>query len=437
MTDTKREDGSIDLAANETRGRQGLSSFWHGFANMAHVTPEREVVIVRGEGCEVQDRDGQRYLDATASLWYCIVGYGRQSIVAAVERQMRTLPAYSTFGPYTNEAALNLSDRVSQLAPLSDGKVFLTSSGSEAVDTAAKLARRYWNAVGRPDKKVIIGRHHAYHGMNAYGTSLAGIETNAEGYGEIVPSVAHVPHNSVDALAEEFERLDSDQVAAFIGEPVIGAGGVIPPSENYWSQIAALCHQHDVLLIADEVVTAWGRLGKWFGCERFGFEPDILTFAKGITSGYMPLGGVVVGPRVQEPFWSGEGIDFRHGYTYSGHAAACAAALSNLDIIEDEDLLGRVAALEPMWMSKVGALSEHPSVQEVRAIGLLAAVDLADDDDPGLAERVVENARREGLLTRTLRGGALHLSPSLVIAPEQIDELVNALRRALDTTRSS
>lgn len=420
------------------RGSSNRGSFWHGFANMANVTSADEVVIVRGVGCEVLDRDGRWYLDATAGLWFCNVGYGRQAIAEAVERQMRELPAYSTFGLYANEPALELCERISRLAPMTDGKVFPTCNGSDAVDTAAKITRRYWNEVGKPDKQIIIGRDLAYHGMDAFGTSLAGISANVEGYGQLVPSVAHVPRDSVEALADELERLGPDSVAAFIGEPVIGAGGVHPPPEDYWPRVAELCRENDVLLIADEVVTGFGRLGRWFACERYGFEPDLLVFAKGVTSGYMPLGGVVVGPRVQEPFWSGSGTTFKHGYTYSGHAAACAAALANLDILEDEDLVSRVATFEPEWTESVSSLANHPLVQEVRVTGLLGAVELSQEEleaRPGMIDEVIANAREEGILTRSLPGGAVHLSPPFVITREQTDALVAGLSRAIDAAR--
>jgi putrescine---pyruvate transaminase len=410
------------------------TAFWHPFANMAEVAGN-EVVIVRGEGCEVVDRDGRRYLDATAGLWYCNVGYGRDEIAAAVERQLRELPAYSTFGVYANEPATVLAERVAQLAPIEDAKVFLTSGGSDAVDTAAKLARRYWSAVDRPGKRILIGRRFAYHGMHAYGTSLGGIPANVEGLGSIVPDVVHVEANSVEALAAELERLGPTNVAAFIGEPVVGAGGVIPPPDGYWPAVARLCAEQDVLLIDDEVITGFGRLGRWFGCERFGIDPDLVVFAKGVTSGYLPLGGVVVGKRVQEPFWSGEGLWFRHGYTYSGHAAACAGALANLDILEREGLVARVAELEPVFAEKVHSLGDHPLVGEIRAIGLIAAVELEPETlerDPTVIERVVVLAREEQVLTRSLRGCAIQLSPSFTITPEQIDAIVRGVRRALD-----
>jgi putrescine aminotransferase len=417
-----------DAAAGPT------TAYWHPFANMAKVAGD-EVVIVRGRGSEVVDREGRTYVDATAALWYCNVGYGREEIARAVERQLRELHAYSTFGPYANEPALALADRLVALAPIDDAKVFLTSGGSDAIDTAAKLARRYWHAVGRPEKLVIIGRKHAYHGMHAWGTSLGGIPANMEGLGTLVPDVTHVDAGSVDALRGAIDELGSDRVAAFIGEPVVGAGGVLPPPDGYWTSVAEVCRENDVLLIADEVITGFGRVGRTFGCERFGFTPDLLVFAKGVTSGYMPLGGVVVGPRVQEPFWSGDGLWFPHGYTYSGHAAACAAALANLDILERERLVERVAELEPVFAEKVHSLADHPLVGETRAIGLLGAVELAEpllERDPKVVDAAVALAREHGVLTRGLRGRALHLSPPFVIEPDQIDRVIEGLRAALD-----
>ena len=410
------------------------TSFWHPFANMAKVAGE-ELVIVRGEGCELVDKGGRRYLDATAALWYCNVGYGRAEIASAIERQLRELPAYSTFGAYANEPALALAERIAALAPVSDGKVFFTSGGSDAVDTAAKLARRYWHAVGRPEKLTVIGRRHAYHGMHAWGTSLGGIPANVEGLGTLIADVVHVDPSSVDELAAAIERLGAENVAAFIGEPVVGAGGVLPPPEGYWKAVADLCREHDVLLIADEVITGFGRLGRWFGCERYGFTPDLLVFAKGVTSGYMPLGGVIAGPRVQEPFWSGDGTWFRHGYTYSGHAAACAAGLANLDILERERLVERVAELEPVLAEQVHSLRDHPLVGDTRAVGLTAAVELkpeALEREPALLDRVVALAQQHGVLTRSLRACALHVSPPFVITPQQLEAIVDGFRGALD-----
>ncbi len=408
--------------------------FWHGFADM-HLVRDHEVVFRRGEGVWLEDVEGNRYLDATAGLWYCAAGYGRAEIAEAAARQMRELDAYSCFGSYVTEPTLRLAERVAALAPIPEAVVFLTTGGSEAVETAAKLARRYWDATGHPERRIIVSRQQGYHGMNAWGTELAGIAANREGYGgTIVEAVEHVPVHDAEALAALFERR-GPQIAAFIAEPVVGAGGVIPPQPGYWSRVQELCRAHDVLLIADEVVTGFGRLGTWFGSERFAIAPDLITFAKVVTSGYAPLGGVIVGRRVQAPFWDGpSGPVFRHGYTYSGHATACAVALANLEILEREDLLARVRRLEPYLADRIHGLADAPLVGETRAVGLTAAVQLAADvvaADPGIAERVVGAARRHGVVTRLVGGPGLHVSPAFVIEESEIDRLVAGFRAAL------
>lgn len=411
-----------------------MTALWHPFANMAEVDGH-EVVLVDGEGCEVIDDGGRRYLDATAGLWFCAVGWGRREIGEAAARQMARLPAYSTFGPYANRPALDLAERLGALAPMPGAKVFLGSGGSDGVDTAAKLARRYWSAVGEPARRTVISRQLGYHGMHAFGTSLGGIEANAEGLGTLVPDTHQIPWDSAAALEHAIDRLGGESVAAFIAEPVIGAGGVIAPEPGYWEAVQDICRRRDVLVIADEVICGFGRLGRWFGSERFGIEPDLVVFAKGVTSGYLPLGGVLVGERVQEPFWTGAGTWLRHGYTYSGHAAACAAAMANLDILERERLVERAAELERPFADAIGALADHSLVGTVRAVGLAGAIELsaaALGEEPGLTERVVGLAREEGVLTRTLRGSALHISPPLVISEEQLVAIAAGLRRALD-----
>ncbi|HSL97769.1 MAG TPA: aminotransferase class III-fold pyridoxal phosphate-dependent enzyme, partial [Candidatus Deferrimicrobiaceae bacterium] len=367
--------------------------FWHGFADM-HVIADREIVIERGEGALIWDTNGKEYLDATAALWYCNAGYGRREIADAVAAQLTRLAGYSSFGAYTTDATLRVAERLAELSPLEDSVVFLGSGGSDAIDTATKLARRYWDVVGRPEKRVIVSREHAYHGMHVMGTALVGMPAMRTGYGSpMVPDVAQVPALDVAAVAGLFEERGTE-IAAFVGEPVIGAGGVIPPTDDYWPEINRLCREHDVLLIADEVITGFGRLGTWFGTQRFGIEPDLITFAKGVTSGYMPLGGVLVGKRVRAPFWDEPvaGAVFRHGYTYSGHSGAAAAALANLEIIEREDLIGRVRALEPVLERAVRRLEGAPLVGEIRTVGLTAAVALAPDvleRDPTAIDKVV------------------------------------------------
>ncbi len=412
------------------------TSFWHGFADM-HGVRSNEIVFRRGEGVWIEDVGGRRYLDATAGLWYANVGYGRRSIADAAAEQMVRLSAYSSFGAYTTEPTVELAARLAEMAPMPEAVVFFGSGGSDAIDTAAKLVRRYWDVMGRPDKRLIVSREHGYHGMHAWGTSLAGIPLNKAGYGgELIDDVAHVGWGDTAALADPFERR-GNEIAAFVGEPVTGAGGVIPPEPGYWAEVQRLCRAHDVLLIADEVITGFGRLGVMWGSERYGIDPDIVTFAKGVTSGYVPLGGVLVGARVRRPFWDDPvpGAVFRHGYTYSGHATACAAAMANLDILESEDLVARVRDLEPVLAAAIARLDDHPLVGETRTVGLTAAVELTNDvltADPAAAEKATAAARANGVLTRVLRGRALQVSPAFVITPDQIDRLVDGFTAGLD-----
>jgi putrescine aminotransferase len=410
------------------------SRLWHPFADMAAVKDE-ELVIVRGSGSTVWDEAGREYLDAKGGLWYANIGHGRAEMAEAVAAQMRELAAYETFDRSANRPALELADRVSEIAPMEGAAVFFGSGGSDAVDTAGKLALRYWSAVGKPDKHVIVHRARSYHGMNAYGTSLAGIPANSEGYGGLITDVASVGENDTAALAALFEE-QGDRIAAFIGEPVIGAGGIFHPAPGYWDEVQRLCREHDVLLIADEVICGFGRLGTWFGCHRFGIEPDLVTCAKGITSGYLPLGAVLASRRVQEPFWSSPGgAVFRHGYTYSGHPTVCAAGLANLAIIEREGLVDRVARMETVLADAVAPLREHALVSAVRSgVGLLAAIELdaeARAADPKLTDRVVAACRERGVLTRGLAGHSLQISPPFVITEQELGQVATVIADAL------
>lgn len=407
-----------------------LHGYWPPFASLADRV-ETQVPIVRGAGAVVWDAAGVSYLDATASLWYANVGHGRAEIADAARDQLARLAAYSNFGPFATEPTEQLTARIAALAPVPNSLVFLTSGGSDAVDSAVKIIRRYWTLRGRPEKVEMISRHRSYHGMHGFGTALAGIEANAGGYGAegTTPVFVHVASNDADDLRANIERLGADRVGAVFVEPVIGAGGVIPPAPGYLSAVRELCDAYDLLLVADEVVTGFGRLGTWFASERYGISPDLILFAKGVTSGYLPLGGVVAAPRVWEPFLD-SGTPFRHGYTYSGHAAACAAALANLDILEGEHLLERVRGLEPVLAGLLDGLTDHPRVREVRHAGLLGAVEL--DIAPDAANRVVATLRGSGVLTRTLDGGALQLSPPFVVTEEQLRAIADRIRIALD-----
>jgi len=393
---------------------------------------------VRGEGSTVYDADGRGYLDALASLWYCNVGYGRAEFAEAAAAQMRQIAGFQTFEHYTNRPAEALCGRVADLAPMRGAKVFLTpGGGSDAVDTAGKLARAYWRAVGEPTRQVIISRTHAYHGMNAYGTSLGGIPLLTETYAPLVGQVEQVPWDDPAALEKTIELLGDGRVAAFFCEPVIGAGGVYPPPAGYLERVRDICRRHDVLFVADEVITGYGRTGEWFASGRFGLDPDLITSAKGLSSGYLPIGAVIASARVAEPFWrAGSTEVFRHGYTYSGHPAAAAIALANLDLIEREGLIARVAALEPVLARALAPLAAHPAVSAVRSgIGLLAAVEIAEDvraADPMTGQRLVRAIRERGVITRLLRGVALQVSPPFVVTEAELARIAEAFAGAFD-----
>jgi adenosylmethionine-8-amino-7-oxononanoate aminotransferase len=419
----------------ETQARVATARLWHPFSDMAAVQGA-ELVLVRGEGVWLWDEDGRRYLDGTASLWYANVGHGRREIVDAVTRQMLELETYSIFGDVANRPALELAERLSALAPMDDARVFFTSGGGEAIETATKLARLYWHTVGKPERVHLVGRSQGYHGSHGFGTSIGGIEANRASFGPLLADTTRVPHDSVDALERAFAELGPENVAAFAFEPVIGAGGVIPPAAGYIEAVTELCQALGILVICDSVICGFGRLGTWFGCERFGIEPDMITFAKGVTSGYLPLGGVIVSERIAQPFWSTPGrVPFRHGPTYAGHASCCAAALANLDILQREGLVSRGHELEGDLEAALGPLATHPLVHEVRAgLGLLAGIELA----PELLERMPSAptqanllVREEGVMLRPLARG-LAVSPPLTITQEQIAMIADAVRAALD-----
>ncbi|MGZ8624755.1 MAG: aminotransferase family protein [Actinomycetota bacterium] len=413
-----------------------MTHFWHPFADMAAVSGTGAITLVGGEGAHVVDDTGRRYLDATASLWYCNVGWGRREIADAAAAQMAELPAYSTFGDLTNRPAEALADRVAAIAPVPDSKVFFTSGGSDSIDTATKMARRYWQLRGEPDRTILIRREKAYHGMHTGGTSLAGIPANATGHGELIEDVLEVPWDDADALRAAIEAAGAANVAAFFCEPVIGAGGVFPAPEGYLKAAREVCRATGVLFVADEVITGFGRCGDWFASSRFGLDPDIVTCAKGITSGYLPLGAVLASPRVAEPFWArGAGV-WRHGYTYSGHATVAAAAIANLDIMEREALPERALTLESQLYDVLAPLADHELIEEVRGgVGVLAAVNLRQDlvaDDPMLPARTGAAIREAGVIVRPLVAGAIAVSPPLVVDADDLAELAGGFRAGLD-----
>lgn len=409
------------------------TAFWHPFAAMGAVR-RSEFVVTRGEDVWLWDEAGNRYLDATASLWCVNVGHGRREIADAVAAQMRELATYHTFTDFANRPALELTRRLAGIAPVPGAKIFLVNGGGEAIDTAAKIAREYHVRTGHPERTVLISRRHGYHGTHGFGTALAGIPANRVA-APFVPDVVQVEWNDPAALEAEIERIGPERVAAFFVEPVIGAGGVYPPPPGYVERVREICTRHGVLLVIDSVICGFGRLGDWFGVDRFGIVPDLVTFAKGITSGYVQLGGVVAHERVAEPFFADGAAPFRHGATYSGHPTACAAAMANLDIMENEGLLKRADGLELPLYEAVQSLADHPLVAEARGgTGALAAIELDPERvaaNPGLPNAVAAAARRRGVLVRPMVS-ALAVSPPLTFTDEHVELMVEGLRGGLD-----
>jgi adenosylmethionine-8-amino-7-oxononanoate aminotransferase len=405
---------------------------WSGQAQMPTALAKR-VTIVEGHGASVTTADGAVLLDAPAGLWHANVGHGRVEMAQAAYEQMLKLETYHVFGRFVNEVALSLADRVTALGPIPDAKVFWTSGGSDSVDLACKLARRHWQLEGRPEKRIILSRDNGYHGLHGFGTSIAGLEYNREGYGSnsLIPETARIPVNDLAAAEAIIAELGPERIAAVVAEPVIGTGGVIAPAPGYLEGLERLARSHDILFIADEVITGFGRTGTMFASERYGLEPDMVLMAKGITSGYAPLGGVLIARRVWDRFFSDDDAPMlRHGITYSGHATACAVAHANLDILEREHLLDRVAELEGALGRAVQPLVDHPMVAEVRSgTGFLAGVQLRADV-PG--EAVVDACLDAGLLTRVIHNNTLHISPPFVVTDDEVTFIAKTIRVVLD-----
>jgi adenosylmethionine-8-amino-7-oxononanoate aminotransferase len=401
-----------------------VSRFLHPYAR-----PTRTdfVTIVRGEGARVYDAAGKEYVDGMASLWYMNVGYGRDEIVDAIAEQMRRLPAYNTFDPFTTEPAERLADRLASLAPVDDPRLFLTCDGSEAVDSAIKLARIAHVQAGHPERTLIVSRGLAYHGVTYGGLTAQGLPANQAGFGPLVPDFVNLPQNDLEAMATLFAE-QGDRVAAVITEPIQGAGGVHPPPEGYLPGLRKLCDQHGAFLVMDEVICGFGRLGHWFGTERFGVRPDLITFAKGVSSGYIPIGGVVVGAAVRAPLEADTSFVLRHGHTYSGHASAAAGALAAIDITATEGLLDRAKHVGARLADGLHSLAADGLVTEVRGDGAVWGVALPPELD-SLAVR--DRMLGLGVITRGIGTDTLSFCPPLVITDSEIDRIVDGLATAL------
>ena len=432
--------------------------FLHPFTDFQALAKKGARIITRADGIYLWDSDGQQILDAMSGLWCVNVGYGQTALVDAATKQMRELPFYNAFFQTATPPAIELAELLAEVSPPGFEHVFFTGSGSEGNDTVVRMVRRYWQILGQPDRQVIISRNNAYHGSTMAGASLGGMAgMHAQG-GLPIPNISHIEQpywiehgqglsrdefglKAAGWLEEKILAIGADKVAAFIGEPIQGAGGVIIPPATYWPEIQRICDKYNILLVSDEVICGFGRTGHWFGCERFGFKPDLMTFAKGVTSGYIPLGGVMVGERIAKVLIE-QGGEFEHGYTYSGHPVACAVALANIRLIQQLQLVQRVRDdLGPYLAAGFASLAQHPLVGDVETCGLMGALLLVKDKsnltmfDADVAIGMVcrNHCFANGLIMRAV-GNRMIVAPPLVISRAQIDQMLALIRRCLDLT---
>ncbi|MQX41862.1 aminotransferase [Sinorhizobium meliloti] len=451
VTDANQPHNTLSIRALDQ------SHHMHPFSNQQEIISEGGVrVITRGEGVYLWDSEGEKLLDGMAGLWCVNIGYGRKELADAAARQMEELSYYNTFFRTTTAVAAELAAEIASVSPNNLDRVFYTNSGSEANDTNIRLARLYWKRLGRPERKAIISRQNAYHGSSIGSGSLTGLNFMHDIAGMPIPDVHHAPAPfwwrdgrgqtleehcawALDGLEETIRQVGPENVAAFIGEPVQGSGGVLIPPSGYWQGVQEICRKYDILLICDEVICGFGRTGQWFGSHTYAIEPDIITIAKGLSSGYLPIAASVFGDRVASVLMDKPG-HMNHGFTYSGHPVAAAVALENIRILKRERIVERVGEeTGPYFQAKLRELLDHPLVGEVRGVGLMAAVELTRDKEgrtpiepvSSVATPVRNLCFKTGLITRGVRD-SLIFSPPLVISKDEIDWLVKRLRDNLD-----
>jgi 4-aminobutyrate---pyruvate transaminase len=445
------------------RATRDVETLIHPYTHLERFRESGPLILERGEGVWVYDAEGRPYLEGMAGLWCTALGYSNAELVEAAREQMARLPFAHLFSGRSHDPAIELAERLKELAPVPVSKVFFCGSGSEANDTQVKLVRYMNNALGRPRKKKIVAQTRGYHGVTIASASLTGLPANHADFDLPIPNILHAacPHHYRFAEAGEGEEDFSDRlaadlealilregpetVAAFIAEPVLGASGAIVPPAAYYPKVQAVLDRHDVLFIADEVICGFGRLGSWFGSPRMGMRPDTISFAKAVTSGYLPLGGVMIPEAMYQALLdeSRKIGTFGHGFTYSGHPVACAVGVKALDIYRRERIPEAVRAKAPQFQSRLTALGQHPLVGEARGIGLIGGLELVADKSAkrpfapgqGVGAACVGFAQAEGLIVRALGGDRIALCPPLVIAPHEIDELFDRLGRALDRTQ--
>jgi len=390
--------------------------------------PAPPVIWARGRGATLWDVDGKEYVDGTCGLWQCAVGHGREELARVAAEQMATLEFYASFWNFANEPSIRLAARLAELSPPGLDRVFFTNGGSEGTETAIKLARLAWHAQGKPERTIVLSRKAAYHGVGSASLAATGIPPLKEGFGPLAPGFVHLSTPTLRSDADELvaelrsaiDEHGADRIAAFIGEPVMGVGGMIPPPERYWPQVQDVLREHGILLVLDEVVTAYGRTGHWFGAQKYDLDADLIVTAKALTSGYVPMGAVLVHDRVVEML---DGTQFRHGFTYNGHPVGAAVALANLEIIEREGLLERAARVGARMLERLKPVEELECVAEARGVGLMLGVELAGDRD---AAPVAAGALERGVVVRA-SGQKIVMSPPFVIEDEQADRVIDVL----------
>ena len=416
---------------------------------------EERVIMTRGKDCALWDADGKEYLDATGGLWLAQIGHGREHLADVARDQISTLEYFTSFWEFSNDKAIALAKRLVDIAPNNITHVYFTSGGSEGNEAAIKMARYYHHRKGEVGRNWILARRNSYHGIAYGGGSLSGFAVYHDGFGPMLPHVEHLTppwpyrhelyngQDPTDFLIDELEatiaRIGAGNIAAMVGEPIMGVGGMLVPPDDYWPRVAAVLKKHGILLVFDEVVTAYGRVGEWFAATHFGVEPDIIVTAKGITSGYVPLGAVLMAEHVAEQL--GKDFGFPMGYTYNGHPTAAAVALANLQIIEDEGLLDRAKKIGEYLHNGLRTLLDLPIVGEVRYVGMMHAIELVKDKDtreplPMLQPMLPDVIRREtGVIVRDC-GHNLVLSPPLILTEEEADRCVESIRSVLERTTS-
>ena len=435
--------------------------YLHPFTDYKELGQRGSRIITRADGVYIYDADGNRILDGMSGLWCVNVGYGREELVQAAARQLRELPYYNSFFQCASPPSIELSHMLKDITQPQFKRTFFTSSGSESIDTAIRLVRRYWELEGQPERQVIISRTNAYHGSTVAGASLGGMKTMHSQAGRPLPDIEHIEQPywfgsdrrlspdefgiaAARALEAKIAELGAERVAAFFAEPVQGAGGVVIPPETYWPEVQRICDEHGILLVSDEVICGFGRLGEWFGADHYQTRPDLMTFAKGVSSGYLPLGGVMVGDRIAETVIE-KGGEFFHGYTYSGHPASCAVAIENIRIIERERLVERVRTdIGPYLAGRWAELAEHPLVGETRMVGLMGALELVARKSPlerfdskqGVGTTCRDILVDNGLVMRAV-GDTIVVAPPLVLTHEQADELIEKAWKCLDLTQKA